>query len=86
MASFIVNKSDLRDRLHVQEQLECICISKKETDEYIIFEAKPGFLVSMGTMLTENKISYQLEFEQEIIKKTQPSNNGHSMTELRFEN
>jgi hypothetical protein len=63
MAFFVVNKIDLKDRSELADQLGHICESKTETEDCIIFEPKAGFLVSVGTMLAENKVSYQLEFE-----------------------
>ena len=74
MAFFIVNKSDLNP--DVLEQLGCICESRTETKDTFIFEPKSGFLVSLGTMLLESKVSYHLEFGHHISQMSLSKKQG----------
>lgn len=63
MAIFLVNKTDLEQHPHFEEELACLCDDVSGNDKYFYFTPKPGYLSSFGLLLTEKQISYQLEFE-----------------------
>jgi hypothetical protein len=68
MAIFFVNKSDLQKHPGFQEEAVPFCKSINDNELCFLFEPKPGFLASFGVLLTEQGISYQLEFDLGKIK------------------
>ncbi len=61
MAIFIVKKADLPAAL--KEEILTLCESISETEMFYGCIPRAGCLVAVGVLLSNNGISYQLEFE-----------------------
>jgi hypothetical protein len=61
MAIFTVDKAEVS--ANVKDKLSVLCVSVVEKEDYFAFIPKTGYFVSVGVLLTELGISYQLDFD-----------------------